>query len=207
LIEETKRAALARQRARLGELVALIRRRLTEVVEGFYDLGEALREILDKKLYAAIGHKSLEAFLEAEGLMSIRQASKLIAVVRGVPREQALALGQERAYALLAYTHATPEEDSPAALLAEAATVGGKPVAEASLRELQAATRAVRERTRVERPPSPAQRAEARADHALAKSVRASLRAAGFGRPVVTVLGGSVRVEFSRAQAERLAAR
>lgn len=46
LIERTKEASLARHRARLGELLALVRRRVTEVVEGFYDIGEALREIL-----------------------------------------------------------------------------------------------------------------------------------------------------------------
>jgi hypothetical protein len=121
LIQQTKERALARNKARLAELLALIRRRMMEVVEGFYDIGEALREIVDHKLYGALDHASLGALLKAEGLVSLRQAAKLIAVVRKVPREQALLLGQERAYALVAYTGATPEPDSPAQLLAEGA--------------------------------------------------------------------------------------
>lgn len=54
------RRALARGLG-LQLTLALVRRRVTEVVEGFYDIGEALREILDHKLYAAAGHASLEA--------------------------------------------------------------------------------------------------------------------------------------------------
>ena len=95
LIAETKSAALARNTARLAALLAIIRRRMTEVVEAFYDIGEALREIVDHKLYAVAGHKSLKVFLAAEKLLSARQAMKLIAVVRRVPREQALTLGEQ----------------------------------------------------------------------------------------------------------------
>lgn len=53
-------------RPRLADLLALVRRRASEVVEGFYDIGEALREILDHKLYAAAGSKSLEALVESD---------------------------------------------------------------------------------------------------------------------------------------------
>ena len=207
LIERTKAAALARNLARLAELVALIRRRMTDVVESFYDMGEALREVVEHKLYAAAGHASFKAFLAAERLLSARQAAKLIAVVRKVPREQALALGQERAYALVAYTDATPDDDSAAGLLAADARVGEKPVTRASVREIQAATRAVNASERAKRPPTEARRAKEKADAALVKTVKAALREGGFARAAVTLKRDTVRIEVTRAQAERLAKR
>ncbi len=198
LIEQTRSLALARNKARLADLLALVRRRVSEVVEGFYDIGEALQEILDHKLYAAAGHKSLEALLKAEGMMSFRQASKLIAVVREVPREKALSLGQERAYALVAYTNATPEDDSPATLLAANA-----PVSSASVREIKAATREARARAKAKRPKTDAERAKEKADAALVKALRALLRDAGIGRAEITADRSDVRVTLSRAVAER----
>jgi hypothetical protein len=201
LLERTRAVAHARAVARLAELVALIRRRMTEVVESFYDVGEALREVVEEKRYAAAGHKSFNAFLKAEGLMSPRQASKLIAVVRRVPREQALALGQERAFALVAYTDATPEDDSPASLVAQSATIGDTPVARASVREIAAATRAAR----AKRTPTAVQRATAKADAAIAKAVRAALIAGGIRGAEVTVGRAGVRIALTRIQGERLA--
>ncbi len=204
LIEKTKADALAHNTARLAELVALIRRRMASVVEGFYDIGEALREILDKKLYGVAGHSGLEGLLEAEGLMSYRQATKLIALVRKVPRAQALALGQEKAYALVSYTEATPEADSPAELVAADAKVGAKSVSKASVREIETATHAVRSKEKAKRPPTAAERARSKADAELVKTLRGALRDAGIGRADITVSGDRVRVELSRAQVARL---
>jgi hypothetical protein len=205
LIEQTKAAALARNTVRLAELVALIRRRMTGVVEGFYDIGEALREIVDKKLYAAAGHASMAAFLKTERLLSDRQASKLMAVVRKVPREQALSLGQEKAYALVSYTEATPELDSAGGLLASDAKVGGVAVTKASVRQIEAATRAVRASAKAKRPPTEAERAQAKNDAALVKALRAALRDAGIERAQIELTQEHVRMELTRAQAERLA--
>lgn len=204
LIEKTKADALARNTRRLAELVALIRRRMGTVVEGFYDIGEALREILEKKLYGVGGHAGLESFLQAEGLLSYRQATKLIALVRKVPRAQALALGQEKAYALVAYTEATPEADSPEGLVVADAKVGAKPVSKSSVREIEAATRTVRGAERAKRPPTKAERARAKAEAALVKTLRGALREIGIGRAEITVRGDRVRVELTRAQVERL---
>ena len=90
LIEATKAQAAARHKARYDELVALMRRRMAEIVERFYDLGEALREMLETRRYTAGGHTSLRAFLAAEGLVSYAKANRLIAIVRKVPRARAL---------------------------------------------------------------------------------------------------------------------
>lgn len=204
LIERTRRAAHERNAARCAELLALVHRKMTSVVESFYDVGEALREILDKKLFAAAGYDTFEAMLEREGLMSRRQASKFIGVARKVPREHALGLGHERAYALMAYAEASADNDTVAALVTSGATVAGKPVTEASLREITAATREARAKALGRRPKTGAQRDRERADQSVARAVRTALRAAGIGRARVTVAGDEVRVVLSRAQAERL---
>jgi alkylated DNA repair dioxygenase AlkB len=164
LIEKTRSSVLARNKARLGELTAEIRRWMSGVVESFYYMGEALREIADKKLYAAAKHASMEAFLEAERLMSVRRTRKLIAVTRKVPRPTALTLGQERTYALVSYTQVTETHDSAKNLVMENARIHGKPIEQASLREIEAATRAARTDQRKRRP-----RSEAERDRAMQK--------------------------------------
>ena len=54
------------------------------------------------------------------------------------------------------------------------------------------------------RPPTEAERARAKAETALVKTLRGALRGAGIGRVEITVSGDRVRVELSRAQVERL---
>lgn len=205
LIARTQAAATERNRKRLADLLALVRRRMTEVVDGFYDIGEALLEILDHKLYAAEGHASLGALLRAEGLMSLRQASKLITVVKRAPRELAVSLGHERAYALIVYTDATAEPDSPASLLTSGASIAGSPVAEASVREIKAATKAARLKAAAKRPFAHPDRARLRADRALTRAVRDAMRKAGLGRVAIELSRDGVTVRFSRAQAEKFA--
>jgi hypothetical protein len=202
LIAATKQRALETQRARLQELEALIRRRLATVVESFYDIGEALTEMLKRKLYAVDEHPSMEAYLAATKLMSKAQAMKLIAIVREVPREVALSAGAERAYALIALAKATPEPDSAAELLATG-KVGGQPAAKATVRAIDAAARVERSK----QPKSGAAKAREASDQALAKGVRALLRAGGWGAGDVRVVRDEVRVVLTRAQAERAIAR
>ncbi|MDB4930233.1 MAG: hypothetical protein JWM10_2717 [Myxococcaceae bacterium] len=198
LIVATKRAALAANTARLGVLTRLIRRRLAAVVESFYDVGEALREIADRKLYAATGHTSFGAWVEGTKLMSSAQAEKLLAIVRNVPREAALSAGQERAYALVLLAAATPAPDSAAELLADG-VVDGQPAAKASVRAIKAAATAARKKA----PTTPAAKAKAKADAAVERGLRALLRAAGLTPKVLRAGPAEVRVVLGRAAVER----
>ncbi|TAK22027.1 MAG: hypothetical protein EPO40_29030 [Myxococcaceae bacterium] len=202
LITATKEAALAEQKKRLKALEALIRRRLVTVVESFYDVGEALSEVLRRKLYAAAEHASLEAWLGATKLLSVTQAMKLLAIVKHVPREQALAAGQERAYALIALASATPEPDSAAELI-ERGTVEGQPAAQAPVRAIVAAAKA----QRAKGPQTPAAKAKAKAEGAVERGVRAILRAGGVSATEVSVGREEVRVVLSRAQVEKALAK
>lgn len=193
LIARTRDAARSAHDARLTELAAVIRRKMAAVVEGFYEIGLALKEIRDRKLYTASGHATLSGFLKAERLVSARQAAKLIKVVENVTRERAIALGPEKSYALVAYTEATPETDSVESLAAAQA-----PVTRQSTREIQTETKAAR-------PRSPAAKARAREDAALARALRSALRDGGIARAEVAIDGDAVRITLTRAQVARLA--
>ncbi|MDO9018770.1 MAG: hypothetical protein Q8S73_40755 [Deltaproteobacteria bacterium] len=202
LIEATKRDALAARHKKLTSLSALIRRRLATVVESFYDIGVALTEIAKTKLYAADGHASLEAYLDAEKLLSVSQARKLIDIVKNIPRDQALAVGQERAYALIALSRATPEPDSAVDLIAQG-EVDGQPAAKAPVRAITAAARAQREKA----PKTPAAKARRKTEVALERGLRALLRAAGLSVTAVRISKDAVRVELPRAKVEKALAK
>ena len=202
LIEVTKRDALAARHKKLTSLSALIRRRLATVVESFYDIGVALTEIAKAKLYAADGHASLEAYLDAEKLLSVSQARKLIDIVKNIPREQAVAVGQERAYALIALSRATPEPDSAVDLIAEG-EVDGQPAAKASVRAITAAAKAQREKA----PKTPVAKARRKTEVALERGLRALLRAAGLSVTAVRINKDVVRVELPRANVEKALAK
>lgn len=202
LIVATKAAALEAHRKQLAALERLIRRRLVTVVESFYDVGVALREIVEKKLYAAHGHTSLAEYLEATKLLSLTHAEKLIAIVRKVPREEAMAAGQERAYALIALADATPEPDTAAELIAHG-TVAGAPAREASVRAIRAAAKA----HAVRRPKTEAQAEKAKADAAVDKGLRRWLKQGGLRPEAVRVTGRAVHVTLTRQQVDALLAR
>lgn len=114
----------AQKRRRLAEEaradIDLVRRRRDEITERFYDVGEALVRLQRPGVAESIGHGSFGELCEKELAMSASKAKKLVAIVRGVRRADAVKWGQERAAALLALAEATPEPDS-AALLAGAA--------------------------------------------------------------------------------------
>jgi len=134
-------------RRKAEALIANIARRMDRFAESFYEVGVALKELLEKKLHLALGYASFKEMLATRDVLGLTRAKQLLRVVETMDRETALQLGLEKAYALARYTAATPEEDTPAGLLAAGALVGGKPAGEATLREIQRATRDVRRKT------------------------------------------------------------
>ncbi len=194
---------LAANKRRAMALLALIERRKTRITEDFYDIGEALRELLANKLYASIGFDSFEAMLDARKLMSATQAFKLVRLVESIPRDEALRLGQEKAYALVTYTAATPEDDVPASLVRANAKIAGKPISQVSKRELEAATKAVRAATK--KPLTAAAKAKQKADRALEKKLRAALKNAGINKSTMQIKKDAVVVTIARSAVEKLA--
>ncbi len=195
---------LATNKRRATSMLALIERRKTRITEDFYDIGEALKEILDAKLYLSIGFESFDQMLEARKVMAHTQAFKLIRLVEGIPRDEALRLGQEKAYALVTYTAATPEDDVPAALVRRNAQIDGKPVSAMSMRELRAAATSARAATK--RPETPAAKAKAKADQAVVKTAKALLKRVGVSKPDIQVKKDMVVVTIPRTVLEKLGA-
>ena len=168
--KNTKAIAAAATKKAEG-LLRLIDRRKARILEDFYDIGIALRELLEKKLFLALGFRTFEELLDKRGVMGRTQAFKLIAVTRELPRERALDLGAERAYAMVTVAAATPEKDTAASILNTGVAVGGhvEDVSKMSKRELVAVAKKVRPKKR-------AGEAEAAA-RAGARKAQATLRA------------------------------
>ncbi|MGH7282250.1 MAG: hypothetical protein ACRELY_12040 [Polyangiaceae bacterium] len=113
------------------------------IASSFYDMGQVLAEILDSKLYAALGYASFEALLEDRELMGARQARKFIDVANAFRREPAVRLGPEKAYALIRYCARTEKDDEPVSFVHAGFPIGGKrkDIDVITVREIEAATR------------------------------------------------------------------
>ena len=113
-----KKAALkgvkqsAAQKKRLESLLETIERRKARIVEDFYDIGVALKEILEKKLYLQAGYASFGELIDARKIMGKSQAFKLVSIARSVSREKAFEVGSEKAYELVRVTEETPGPDT-----------------------------------------------------------------------------------------------
>lgn len=169
---------------RAEALLDLIARRKARIAEDFYEVGKALKELLEKKLYVALEYPSFKAMLEARDVMGDTQAYKLIEVVSRVPLKTALDLGLEKAFALTRYTSATPELDSPELLLESGAKIGDKPAAEATKRDIEEATKKLRKEAAAKK--GKADPAEREAERA-AKQGRAWLKGRGAKKGKVEV--------------------
>lgn len=155
------------------DLVALIVRRMQRITEDFYDIGEALRELQDKKLFRALGYKTLDELLRANKLMSRSKAFELIHIVKTVPRKQALSLGPEKAYAMARLTAATPALDTVEELAKEGVIVRGRrrPIAEVTAEQIEERARKMKGRAKVDD--------EEREANRDAREVQAALRKRG----------------------------
>jgi hypothetical protein len=166
----------ANQRAK--ELLDLIARKKAQIVEGFYEIGLALREIKQKKLYASLGYASFAAMLAGHNVMGHSQAGKLVEIVSAMTRSQALVLGIEKAYAAARLADATPEADTVGTLLESGVKTGAndrgrKNLTRMTLREIDAEARAARKKAR------PKSEEEKSADQD-ARRARSALTKAGF---------------------------
>lgn len=195
-----KRASEKENRRRCEELLALITRKKNEIVEAFYDIGDALREILRKQLYQSLKFVSFDELLKERKVMSATRAYKLMKIVEKVPRDTALLLGQEKAFAMVLYTEATPEKDSVDELLKSNAVVGEVPVKKASVREVEKATKSVRDAL----PKSKAQRAKDKEHRELRKRLTTLLKKHKLHNGTVHTQSDGVTVEWSYEQLAKL---
>lgn len=195
-----KSAADVANAGRAKELLSLIRRRKSEIVEAFYDIGEALLELSKRKHYEALGCASFQELLEKHGVMGKSQAFKLIKIVKNVPRDTALELGQEKAYAMIALAAATPERDTVAELAER--NLGDRPLRDVSTRAIAKLASETRE---AHRTPTPKQRERQQARRAAIETLRRHFASFGLRGLSITGTSRGIRVELSVEQAAKLA--
>ena len=143
-------AKTSRLRATAHALLAVIARRKREITEAFYDIGEALTKLKDRDTISALGRRSFAEVCEKDAGISVSVAERLVAIASSLTREQALAMGQKKAMAMVTLAAATPEDDTAAGLYRKAsiALPGGKKVSprSASANEIEEAATAIRHR-------------------------------------------------------------
>ena len=180
-------SALAKQaKSQATDLVGKIVARKDDIARAFYDIGTALRELHEKKLYGSLGYDSFDEMLASENLMSGQYARRLVQVAASFDREQAQRLGSEKAYALVRYCARTKQDDDPAQYIMEGFPVAGgkrRPIDEVAVREIAESTRIAVLRQKGEHSASEA----ARRDAALAaKKLHAKLAERTSGEVTIT---------------------
>lgn len=170
---------LARQVARAGELLAVIARRMQRIEEDFFDIGVALKELKDKKLFVALGDATFDAMLAKRIPIGRSQAYKLIAIADRVTRDEAIQLGEEKAYAIARLVAVTPDADTVASVLDKGVRVGTRERSAKAMsrREIDAVKRSIVKRSRK---PDPAERDAKRE----ARAVQARLRQRHVGAKI-----------------------
>jgi hypothetical protein len=100
-------------RRELAQETRKILRLKTEIARNFWDLGNSLSIVNNKKLYLAAGHDSFEKYLQKEVKIGRSTAYRLMELSRNFSRETASQFSQEKLLGAIAYAKATPEEDRP----------------------------------------------------------------------------------------------
>jgi hypothetical protein len=80
----------------------------------FFDIGTILRDIQARRLYAATGYGSFEAFLEREIDLGKTTSVRLVKLVSVFQKEAAIEHGMERTFNALAALEMIPEQTTPA---------------------------------------------------------------------------------------------
>lgn len=199
---------VAKKKARLlaeaKELIAVVRRKRQEISEAFYDIGLALQRLKSREMRLALGYATFEQFCTERLGIAVELAARLVDVVGAMTREEAIAAGQSRAFALVAVAEATPEADTPGQLLrrGKVKVPGGREVdtKKASTRALLGAAKDIRaaapRKSRRGRTSSPEER-----ERAL--SIQAALHAAGLDEARAEAVAGKPGAE-STLRVERV---
>jgi hypothetical protein len=111
---------LQKLRAQAQEDIALIKDKQTQILDSFYEIGQALQRLKADGVAQAVGRVGFGDLVEKDLGMSIATADRLIAIVTFVRRSDALRWGQEKSTALVQLAKATADaSDSPATLVAK----------------------------------------------------------------------------------------
>jgi uncharacterized protein YjiS (DUF1127 family) len=195
--------------------LALIARRKSEITEAFYDIGVALTWLKSKEVVAALGRKSFAEVCEKDAGMSASTAERLVGIVAGMTRDDALSMGQTKASAMVSLAAATKASDTAAGLFRKksVALPGGKKIVPrtASALAIEAAAVALRQK-RAAGEKGSAKRGRGRTtteeERALATMLTQQLHKLGLDRARVTAVatkpGQGADLRFERIPAAKV---
>jgi len=188
-------------------LVQSVIGRKARIAEQFYAMGVELGELARPQCYRALGFGSFVELIEGRKVVSRMTALRLMSVAEAFPRELAVELGLDKAYALVRYAEATPVADVARVLAERDAIVGGKGVREASTREIEAETKRIRSGGKVRNTKDPAA-VEARG---AAREIQKALRKVGRGKTTARAVWEHgewwVRIEMAAVEARTIVAK
>jgi len=199
-ILDAGREAKVAESERAEDLLAKAQVLRERISRDFWDLGRVLVAMREEKVHVPLGFERFDAMVDARLGLPRTLVWKLISVAEGLPKTEAARLGQERAYAVIALARAIPEVDSPIEILQREDIVAGRPLAEASLRDLQSAVRAARPKV-----VKPLAKRQAERDlKALLRSMQERLSPLGIPRSRVAIAGDELVVRLPLELAKRL---
>jgi hypothetical protein len=108
---------LQRMRAQAQEDIDLIRLKQTQIVDAFYEIGQALARLKAPGVAKSMGRAGFAELVEQDLQMSTTTAEKLVAIVTHVRRRDALRWGQEKSAALIELAKATSNPTDSASTL------------------------------------------------------------------------------------------
>jgi hypothetical protein len=197
------------------EHLALIARRKRAITEAFYDIGVALTFLKKKDVVLALGRRSFAEVCEKDAGLSASTGERLVSIAGAMTREQALAMGQTKAMAMVNLAAATPEDDTAAGLFRKKriALPGGGEVSPrtASAVAIDAAAAVIR-RGRVAKTGGAAKRGPGRTtteeERTLAAMLERQLHKLGLDRARVTAVatkpGQGADLRFERIPAAQV---
>ncbi len=100
-----------RMRAEGRELIAFVRRKKAEAADAFYEMGVALGKLRDRDMLRALGCRPFEALCRDHVGLSVELAAGVADVAARLSREQAIAMGQGKALAVIRLADATAAPD------------------------------------------------------------------------------------------------
>lgn len=207
------RTKTKRLHAEARSLLALIGRRKKEITEAFYDIGQALARLKERDLVSALGRKTFAEVCSLDAGISVSVAERLVAIATTMTRQQALAMGQQKAMAMIALAAATPEADTAVGLYRKPTVTlpGGKKLSPraASATAIEEAATAVRHERRAAQPAGTKSRGRTTSvqERELAALLQRRLHQLGLDRAVVTAVatkpgqGADLRFEHIPAAA------
>jgi hypothetical protein len=125
-VERRTAQAAEAARAEAESLIDVLLRRKASIDEAFYDMGVALAKLREKRLYTSLGFRRFDDLVVERLAISPTHARRLVRVTRELTRASAVALGQERALALVRLAASTDKTDSAETLAQQGISLPGK---------------------------------------------------------------------------------